>query len=225
MIKLDDRLQLAADMYQPCALGADIGTDHGMLPCYLLETGVCERMILADVSAKALAHARALVAEKKLEKAAELVCANGLFALKEPCGCISCTGMGGDTMAQILTEGKEKIHNAVLVLSCHTEPHRVRRALMELGYHIVREELAKAAGRVYLVWRAEPGAAEMTEEEIMFGTAMLDKSPLAAEYFSIRLEAMEKHGRGMEGSGRTETEEYVRLCGWMDILKRRINGS
>ena len=51
---LDERLSLAAQLYEPCALGADIGTDHALLPCYLLTHNICQEMILADVSPKAL---------------------------------------------------------------------------------------------------------------------------------------------------------------------------
>ena len=47
---LDERLSLAAQLYEPCALGADIGTDHALLPCYLLTHNICQEMILADVS-------------------------------------------------------------------------------------------------------------------------------------------------------------------------------
>ena len=54
---LDERLSLAAQLYEPCALGADIGTDHALLPCYLLTHNICQEMILADVSPKALLHA------------------------------------------------------------------------------------------------------------------------------------------------------------------------
>lgn len=50
---LDERLSLAAQLYEPCALGADIGTDHALLPCYLLTHNICQEMILADVSPKA----------------------------------------------------------------------------------------------------------------------------------------------------------------------------
>ena len=55
---LDERLSLAAALYEPCEWGADIGTDHAFLPCHLLRTGTCRHMIAADVSEKALARAR-----------------------------------------------------------------------------------------------------------------------------------------------------------------------
>ena len=67
---LDERLALAAALFQPCSTGADIGTDHGLLPCRLLEQGVCQRMILADVSPKALDRARAEVRRRGLSDTA-----------------------------------------------------------------------------------------------------------------------------------------------------------
>ena len=75
---LDERLTLAAALYPACEAGADIGTDHGYLPCHLLETGVCRRMILADVSPKALRRAEAEVTRRGLQDRARLVCADGL---------------------------------------------------------------------------------------------------------------------------------------------------
>ena len=61
---LDERLSLAAALYQPCDWGADIGTDHAYLPCHLLRAGICQHMIAADVSEKALADCvRTILAE------------------------------------------------------------------------------------------------------------------------------------------------------------------
>lgn len=195
---LDERLTLAASLYEPCETGADIGTDHGLLPCCLLQKDICRRMIFADVSAKALRHAEEQVKRQGLEERAMLVCANGLDALTEPCGCVSIMGMGGETIASILARGAEKLAGAVLVLSAHTDLHLVRRAMQEIGYHIVREELCRAAGRFYVVWRAEPGVELLTEEEIRFGSLLMKHmTPQLKEYILWRIAVLQSRLNGL----------------------------
>ena len=195
---LDERLSLAASLYKPCALGADIGTDHGLLPCHLLRQGICQRMIFADVSAKALVHAREQVEHQRLVDRAKLICADGLDALTEPCGCVSVMGMGGETIAGILTRGKDNLQGAVLVLSAHTDLHLVRQAVHEIGYHIVREELCRAAGRFYVVWRAEPGAAAMSPEDIRFGPLLMQHmSPMLQAYITWRVAVLSDRLNGL----------------------------
>ncbi len=204
---LDERLSLAASLYAPCALGADIGTDHGLLPCYLLETGVCAQMILADVSPKALRHAEAQVIAHGLENRARLVLADGLNALVEPCGCVSIMGMGGETIADILRQGQEKLFGAVLVLSAHTEHSLVRRAVRDIGYHFTEEALCRLAGRFYLLWRAEPGAAPLSEETIRYGGLLWEThSPLLRTYLRHRIDFTRDKLAGMlSATQRSET--------------------
>ena len=175
---LDERLSLAAQLYEPCALGADIGTDHALLPCYLLTHNICQEMILADVSPKALLHAEESVRRHHLEKRAHVRLADGLDALTKPCGCVSMMGMGGETIRKVLLSGAEKLCGAVLVLSSHTEQPLVRRTLPEIGYHIVQEKLCQAAGRFYIFWRAEPGQADdWTAEEVHYGRLLWVQNP------------------------------------------------
>ena len=198
---LDERLSLAAALYEPCALGADIGTDHGLLPCHLLKENICQRMIFADVSAKALRHAEEQVQHQRLGDRAQLVCADGLDALVEPCGCVSVMGMGGETIASILTRGQDKLQGAVLVLSAHTDLHLVRQAVQDIGYHIVREELCRAAGRFYVVWRAEPGAAALSNDEIRFGTLLMQRlPPMLREYITWRTAVLGERLRGLQAA-------------------------
>ena len=185
---LDERLSLAASMYEPCEWGADIGTDHAFLPCYLLRTGICQQMIAADVSPKALERAREILTRQHLIDRADVVLANGLDAITHPCGCISIMGMGGETMADIIRRGQNKLHGAVLVLGAHTELHLVRQAILEVGYHIVQERLCKAAGRFYVFWRAEEGSASISEDEIRYGRILWQEKnqTLLREYASWR---------------------------------------
>lgn len=184
---LDERLAQGARLYEPCSLGADIGTDHALLPCYLLRSNICQRMILADVSPKALRHAQEQVDRQGLNDRVELVCADGLDALTALCGCVSIMGMGGETIARILTRGQKKLRGAVLVLSAHTDLPMVRQAILDIGYHITREELCRAAGRFYVVWRAEAGAAALSDQDVRFGPLLLKTdSPLLADYIRWR---------------------------------------
>lgn len=200
---LDERLSLAAALYTPCGLGADIGTDHALLPCHLLREGTCRRMILADISEKALSHARAQVARQHLESRARLVLADGLDALDEPCGCVSIMGMGGESIARMLARGTARLQGAALVLSAHTDLPLVRRSVQDAGYHFVREELCRAAGRFYVVWKAEPGWATLTPQELRLGPLLMEgSSPLLGDYLRWRCAVMEDKLRGLRSASR-----------------------
>ena len=200
---LDERLSLAAALYTPSDLGADIGTDHALLPCHLLREGTCRRMILADISEKALSHARAQVARQRLESRARLMLADGLDALDEPCGCVSIMGMGGESIARMLARGAARLQGAALVLSAHTDLPLVRSSVQDAGYHFVREELCRAAGRVYVVWKAEPGWATLTPQELRLGPLLMEgSSPLLGDYLRWRCAVMEDKLRGLRSASR-----------------------
>ncbi len=219
---MDERLTLAASLYEPCELGADIGTDHGLLPCHLLKQGVCRRMILADISEKALQHAREQVRKQGLEDRVKLVCADGLDALDEAAGCISITGMGGKTMADIVKQGKERIQGAALVLSAHTDQEVVRQTVQDMGYHFTAEQLCKAAGRFYLVWKALPGKVAIDEDEIALGTPLLmeSRNPLLPDYLAWRQWVLEKKLEGLQLAADIHEAEIAKLQHQLTIIRR-----
>lgn len=195
---LDERLALAAALFQPCSLGADIGTDHALLPCALLEQGVCEQMILSDVSPKALDHARKEVMRRHLEARTTLICMDGLDQLDRPCGCISITGMGGRTISDILHRGQAKLCGATLVLCAHTEQPEARLCLQEIGYRMVREEPCLCNGHAYVIWRAEPGEMHLSPMEIQCGKELFDSaSPMLKPYIQNRIETMDRRIDGL----------------------------
>ena len=207
---LDERLSLAAELYEPCEWGADIGTDHAFLPCHLLRTGTCQRMIAADVSENALARARANLTRQHLIDQAEVVLADGLDAITQPCGCISIMGMGGELMGRILRNGQNKLQGAVLVLGAHTELHLVREAIRDVGYHIVQERLCKAAGRFYVFWRAEEGSASMSADELRYGRLLWDENAsMLREYAAWRRRVLQDKERGLL-SAAIRNEETIR---------------
>ena len=209
LIRLDARLSLAYDLYDPCELAADIGTDHAHLPAALLQRGRCRHMILTDLSESALRNARDEMIRLRLTDRVSLRAGDGLSPLDEACGMISVTGMGGRTIRGILLEGREKLRGASLILSAHTDLPLIRDAVRLIGYHLDREEPCFCAGRYYLVIRARPGARDMTPREIRLGGPLFDSaSDQLIPWLTRRRDVLAESLRGLL-SAETPDEELI----------------
>ena len=170
---LDERLQKAANMFPACAYGADIGADHGRLSCYLLAHHRCERMCISDLSAPSLEKAKRLINMHGMAERADFRVGNGLLVLNEKADAIAILGMGGKTIAGILREGQDRLQNARLIVSAHTEVPLLRIALVSIGYQIEEEQIAYAGGRFYILINALPGQKAYSEEEMLIGPKLL----------------------------------------------------
>lgn len=178
--QLDDRLRKAAALFPACAYGADIGADHGRLSCFLLAENRCARMCISDLSAPSLEKARRLIALHGLEHRADFQVGDGLKVLDRPVDAAAILGMGGKTIAKILTDGKARLFGATLILSAHTEVHVLREAICSIGYRIDKEDVSYAGGRFYVLIRALPGREAYTEKEMLLGPSLIKERP---EYY------------------------------------------
>ena len=195
---LDARLSLVFDLYPACKLGADIGTDHGYLPCALLEAGKADHMILTDISASALSNATSETVRRHLSSRVTLLTGDGLSPITEKCDVISITGMGGRTIRQILLNGLDKLCGATLILSAHTDLPLLRRTLGEIGYTLRSEKICKAAGRFYLVLLATPGVERLTDQEIRLGSLLFtSEDACLPQYLAHRKQVLSKKLQGI----------------------------
>ena len=223
MENLDGRLGLAFSLYDRCDTGADIGTDHAYLPIALLKAGKCRRMILTDISEGALENAREHIARAGLTDRVRFRLGDGLGALDAPAGMISILGMGGKTIRNILEEGRERLGGAPLILSAHTDLPHVRRGVMNIGYHLVSEDPCLAAGRYYLVMRAEPGEEDMTEREIRLGRALYrSESPALAGWLDHRLKVLEAKKKGLLSAEHADREELARTEEDLAFYRKKV---
>ena len=62
MINLTQRLSAAASLVKGGGIVADIGTDHGYLPIYLIQSGKIKKAIAADIGKMPLENAAKSVA-------------------------------------------------------------------------------------------------------------------------------------------------------------------
>lgn len=179
--QLDDRLFQAASLFPACEYGADIGADHGRLSCYLLANQTCQRMCVSDISAESLSKAERLLQLHHLDSRADFCVGDGFDALPKPAEVAAILGMGGNTLCQILKNGKPQ--KTTLILSAHTDVPYLRQTLQEIGYVIDAEVIAWAAKRFYVVLRAVPGQKKYSEKELFLGPCLM-RSPCSEKYLS-----------------------------------------
>lgn len=161
-MKLDARLQAAADAAGRCALFADIGSDHAKLALYLLETGAAARAVCADIHAAPLARGQQAAARAGLAHRAAFVLSDGLDALPEWPDVAAVCGMGGELIADIVARALRRFPGdppVRFVLQPMTAVSELRRYLWESGFTIADERYAVAAGKPYVILTAVYGAS------------------------------------------------------------------
>ena len=156
-ILLDARLAAAAHYVRRGAVFADVGSDHGYLPVFLVENGQVSSAIASDISLGSIASARRNIAEHHLEDQIETVVCDGVAPLADRAPTdIAICGMGGELIADIIDRAKFVFDSRVrLILQPMSRPHLLRRYLAEHGFARVDETVCIASDRVYFCICAE----------------------------------------------------------------------
>ncbi len=149
MIKLDDRLSAIAALVRTDRRICDVGTDHGLLPCYLAQCGA-KRVIASDVNENPLAAARANVEKYGCSGSVELVLSDGLKSVP-PCDDIIIAGMGGELIADIIGGCGFVTADTRFILQPMTKAEHLRRYLYREGFEIMQENGAYSGGKAYTV--------------------------------------------------------------------------
>lgn len=190
---LDERLSAAVRCFPVCDTGADIGADHGKLACWLLLNNRCNRMIVSDISAKALKRAERLLDRHGLLHRVALVCADGFVALSGDVQAVAVLGMGGDRIAGMLREAY-RLGDAKLIVSPQSRHSVVRTALSLHGYAFENEHVVQSAGRFYTVIEATRGSARYSEKELYVGPVLRSTASASVRDYLI----WRRHVAGMD---------------------------
>lgn len=196
MIRLSKRLAAIAKHVPEGACVIDVGTDHGHLPVWLIQSGRACRVIASDINAGPLSRAAVLVEETDTGEQIHLQVCDGLSAFTKADGdCVVIAGMGGETMVHILSAAPWTAENVRLVLQPQSKGELLRSWLLKNGYVIEKEELVEDAGRLYSVLAAHGGSAvgAYSAAELLCGRwAQIEGDPLLPAYISEQVKKRQK---------------------------------
>ncbi len=191
-IKLSNRLLAVARQIPAGLTVADIGTDHGYLPVYLVVNDLAPQVIAADRGKRPLDSARQLVSLLSLENQIDIRLGEGLSVLQPGEAEVIClAGMGGMAIKEIIAADLPLARAAQrLVLQPQRNVPAVRRFLAENGFKIVAEDLAEDDGFYYEIMAAEPAGQEkiaLSDDEADFGPLLLTEGhPLFKDFLILK---------------------------------------
>lgn len=201
-MELSKRLQAVADFVTTGYRVADIGTDHGYIPIWLVENGKIPSAVAMDINRGPLEKARDHVAAHGLEGYITTRLSDGMEKLeKEEAQSVVIAGMGGALVIRILEVVKEKeLGIQEWILQPQSELRKVRTYLQESGYQVVAENMVLDDGKYYPMMKVVKGKEECsTEAELCYGKLLLrTKHPVLKEFLQREL--------------RMKTDILERLC-------------
>jgi tRNA (adenine22-N1)-methyltransferase len=134
---------------------ADVGCDHGFVPIYLVENGICSHVLAMDVRSGPLAGAQEHIREHGLEDYIETRLSDGLkMYRKGEADTMICAGMGGRLMLKILSDAGDKIKDFhEMILQPQSELYEFRMSIRRMGLRIKDENMVYEGGKYYFLMK------------------------------------------------------------------------
>ena len=200
-MKLSKRLQLIADViskYKQGSVLADIGSDHGYLPCYLVKNKIITCAYACDVAQGPLDSAKETIKQYGLEDKVFALLGNGLNPiLDREVDMISIAGMGSYLISEILEEHREYLRNVKLMfLQANANNDHLRKYLFANDWIIIDEQMVKDAGHIYevmVVTARQNKAITYNRKDEEFGPILINnQTPLFKEKWQKQYQVYEK---------------------------------
>ena len=221
MVALSARLALTASLVPQGCRFADVGTDHALLPVWLVQSGRIDAAIASDLRRGPLARAGETVERCGLTGRIDLRLCDGLAGLApHEADCIAVTGMGGETIRSILSAAPWTREDTLLLLQPQSNQSELRRWLAETGYRIRREHCLWEDEHWYTLWEVTGGADDPPDP----ARALMGRPERWAEgepwrdYLLHQLSRLEKQWDGLMCAQEADEERLEALAQLMETL-------
>ncbi len=225
-MELSKRLYAVAGLVTEGASVADIGTDHGYIPIYLIREKIASKVIALDIRKGPLERARMHIIGHGMKEKIELRLSDGLKEVAPgEVDTMIAAGMGGGLVIHILRDSP-KVTASIrsFILQPQSEIEKVRQYLNTHGFHIQQEHMVEEGGKFYPMMRVVHGDREDYEPyEYLYGKRLLEaRDPELYRYLlreqRIRESILEQLHRHKNSLTAREREQDIRKE-WQQIYQ------
>jgi tRNA (adenine22-N1)-methyltransferase len=163
VLPLSQRLEAIVQLLRPCALLADVGTDHGYVPIAAVQRRVAVAAIASDLRAAPLLAAAENVRRAGVGAQVSLMRGDGLLPLVGlPVDALVLAGMGGHLMLQLFAAAPPAFRAQLcqFVVQPNEDVHLIRAWASGAGFHLCDERMIAERGKFFTVcaFHRAPGA-------------------------------------------------------------------
>ncbi|MBC7087170.1 MAG: SAM-dependent methyltransferase [Tissierellales bacterium] len=228
-MKLSKRLQSLINYVPQNSIVADIGTDHGYVPCALIENGISKYVIATDVSQNSLSKTTELIDTKLFKDKITTRVGNGLEPIKPfEVDTVIIAGMGGTLISEILNQNLKKADTYInFILQPMVASTELRIFLNNNGFEIIDEDLVEEDDFIYEIIFAKRGL-EFIGDDIYFEISnklINKKHHLLEKFISKKIEQcidvkkeLEDHLYSQKANERYDEIEH-KILKYKEVLK------
>lgn len=193
-MELSKRLTWIAEKISNVGVVADIGTDHGYIPIYLVKNNIAKKAIASDVNKDPLNKAKINASLEGVIDKIDLRLGSGLKPLKnKEVEVVLIAGMGGNLIRDILEEDLNKVKNLeYLLLQPAQNPEVLREYLYNSDYEIIDEDICLDEDKYYEIFKVRYKKGDYISLENIFyeisPMMLYKKLPLLKSYIESKIE-------------------------------------
>ena len=203
---ISNRLLQIAMLIERNKVVFDVGSDHALLPSFLVENGICDKVYAGEIALGPLENVKQAIKRNGLEGRVIPVFSDGLSKAPDDVDIVVIAGMGFHTIKHVLDSCDVSRYQYFLVQS-NTDVDELRRYISEKGYTI-EDERVVYDGFYYQVIRFSADLHEpYSEMEIKYGPILLKRRD---EVFIAYLkDLLERYKKINESANKKEFEEKI----------------
>ncbi len=227
LFQLDIRLNEIKRKIPQCYSLADIGSDHAYIPISALLEGVAQKAYITDINQGPLENSRYNAKKYKVDHKCEFLLGGGLEVLKDNvCDVIVISGMGAETISEILSQGAIQAEKAgLIIMQPMTQPEILRKFLCENSYFITEESIVKDAHLFYQIISARsahmPCNNYISDLDYEFSPMLIaNKDKTMYEFLIYKLKTFEKILKSLPVNNISDRRQIVNK---IEFVRRKLS--
>ena len=171
---ISDRLAAIAYMIDSNKVVFDVGSDHGLLPCFLVESGISPKVYAGDIAEGPLNSAKENIEKRGLSDKVITVLSDGLAKANDDVDVVVIAGMGYHTIKHILDSCDVTRYQNIIVQS-NIDVELVRQYISDHEYTIEDERMIYDGFYYQIIKFSADMHDKYSDVEIKYGPVLLKK--------------------------------------------------